>query len=106
MINKFWHHFDRGFTPRAMKLLFWLVCIYAFSIGCVKNIKVKDLELGDRPAWCFRADFMADDFKTYSWNCFETAPVCRNALNISRKYGSLAKVISLSTCKLTLLEEE
>ena len=101
-MDRFWHHFDRQFTPRSVSLLFWLTLLYGVACtGCVDSIRVKkDVQLGTHPTWCFRADYTDEkEKKTYSWNCFESRGHCKGALDVSKKYGSLANVSSLSSCK-------
>ena len=101
-MSRLWHHFDKQFTPRAVKLLFWFTLLYGVACaGCVKNVSVKkDATLGEHPTLCFRADYIdAKGKKTYSWNCFESYGHCNGALKVSKKYGSLANVTSLSECK-------
>lgn len=83
-------------------LLFLLTIVHALLIGgCVKGVSIKkDTTLGEHPTQCFRADYIDEKGrKTYSWNCFVTYGYCDGALRVSKKYGSLANVTSLSECK-------
>ena len=66
------------------------------------SVRIKtDSNMGERPRFCFRADYPGkDDNKmTYSWNCFMTQSLCQGALDVSHKYGRLAGVKALTTCK-------